>query len=49
LYFFYGAITAVISHGLVKERAVPPNEISRAVERKKRFVAHPLRHTYEEV
>ena len=49
LYFFHGAIAAVISHGLVKERAVPPNEINRAVERKKRFVANPPRHTYEEV
>jgi len=49
LYFFHGAIAAVISHGLVKERAVPPNEINRAVERKKRFVASPQRHTYEEV
>jgi hypothetical protein len=36
------------SHGLVKERAVPPKEIDRAVERKKRFAANPARHTYEE-
>ena len=49
LYFFHGAIAAVISQGLVKERAVPPNEINRAVERKKRFVTNPRRHTYEEV
>jgi len=49
LYFFHRAIAAVISHGLVKERVVPPNEINRAVERKKRFVANPQRHTYEEV
>ena len=49
LYFFHRAIAAVISHGLVKERVVPPNEINRAVERKKRFVANPPRHTYEEV
>ena len=40
---------AVISHGLVTERAVPLNEINRAVERKKRFVTNPQRHTYEEV
>ena len=49
LYFFHGAIAAIVSHGLVKERAVPPNEINRAIERKKRFVANPPRHTYEEV
>jgi phage-related protein len=35
LYFFFGAGVAVVSHGLVKERAVPPVEIERAMERKK--------------
>ena len=49
LYFFHGAVTAVVSHGVVKERAVPPKEIDRAVERKKRFAANPERHTYQEV
>jgi len=48
LYFFHGAIAAVVSHELVKERAVPPREIDRALERKKRFEANPSRHTYEE-
>jgi hypothetical protein len=38
----------VVWHGLVKERVVPPKEIDRAVERKKRFEANPPRHTYEE-
>ena len=38
----------VVSHGLVKERAVPPVEIDRAIERKKRFVTNPRRYTYEE-
>ncbi|HTT60542.1 MAG TPA: type II toxin-antitoxin system RelE/ParE family toxin [Bryobacteraceae bacterium] len=49
LYFFHGAVAAVVSHGLAKERAVPPKEIDRAVERKKRFEANPAKHTYEEV
>ncbi len=49
LYFFHGAVAAVVSHGLVKERAVPPKEIDRAVGRKNRFAANPERHTYEEV
>lgn len=49
LYFFHGAIAAVVSHGLAKERAVPPREIDRAVERKKRFETNPSKHTYEEV
>jgi phage-related protein len=48
LYFFHGAMVAVVSHGLVKERVVPPKEIDRALERKKRFEADPPRHTYEE-
>ena len=48
LYFFHGAIAAVVSHGLVKEQAVPPREIDRALERKKRFEADPPRHTYQE-
>ena len=49
LYFYHGTVAAVVSHGLVKERMVPPKEIDRAVERKKRFEASPWRHTYEEV
>jgi len=48
LYFFHGANVAVVSHGLVKEQVVPPKEIDRAVERKKRFGANPTRHTYQE-
>ena len=48
LYFFHGAMAAVVSHGVVKEGAVPPNEIDRAIERKRRFEANPARHTYRE-
>ena len=36
LYFFHGRTAAVVSHGIVKERAVPPKEIDLAVARKKR-------------
>ncbi len=48
LYFFHGRMAAVVSHGLVKLRAVPPREIDRAAERKRRFEADPQKHTYEE-
>jgi hypothetical protein len=48
LYFFHGTVAAVVSHGLIKERVVPPKEIDRAVERKKRFEVNPRKHTYEE-
>ncbi len=43
-----GVLTAVLSHGLVKEDRVPPNEIDRAVERKHRFDRDPTRHTFAE-
>jgi len=48
LYFFHGQAVAILSHGLVKERAVPPKEIDRAVQRKRKFAADPKKHTYEE-
>ncbi|HEY6343988.1 MAG TPA: type II toxin-antitoxin system RelE/ParE family toxin [Bryobacteraceae bacterium] len=48
LYFFHGVVAAVVSHGLIKERVVPPNEIDRAITRRQRFAANPERHTYEE-
>ena len=48
LYFFHGTVAAVVSHGLVKEHVVPPKEIDRALERKRRFEANPRTYTYEE-
>jgi phage-related protein len=48
LYFFHGAVAAVVAHGIVKESAVPPKEIDRAIERKKRFEANPAKHRQEE-
>src|SRR5262245_9179612 len=48
LYFFHGSVVAVVSHGLVKERVVPPKEIDQAIERKRRFAINPAKHTYEE-
>ena len=49
LYFFHGTQTVVVSHGLVKERQVPPAEIDRAVQRRMRFAANPKRHTHREL
>jgi phage-related protein len=43
LYFFHGNVAAVVSQGIVKERAVPPIEIERAIRRRKRFEANPTR------
>jgi phage-related protein len=46
LYFFHGRTAAVISHGIIKEDEVPGKEIERAVQRMKKFMANPARHTY---
>ncbi len=48
LYFFHENIAAVVSHGLTKEKRVPPKDIDRAVTAKERFVENPRRHTYQE-
>lgn len=44
--FFHGREAVVVSHGLLKARVVPPREIDRAIEHKKRFEADPKRHTF---
>ena len=41
LYFFHGNEAAVVSHGLAKERRVPPREIALALKRKQRFEEAP--------
>ena len=46
LYFFHGKEAAVVSHGLSKERRVPPGAIDQAIERKKKFEANPEQHTF---
>jgi len=48
LYFFHGNIAAVLSHGITKEQRIPPREIDKAIENKKRFTANPKQHTFEE-
>jgi phage-related protein len=47
LYFFYKDITTVVSHGLTKERLLPPREIERAIERRRKFHINPEPHTQE--
>jgi phage-related protein len=49
LYFFHGRAVAILSHGLVKERVVPPKEIDHALECMKKFEADPKKHTHEEM
>jgi phage-related protein len=45
LYFFHRNVAAVIAQGLVKERAVSPKEIDRALERKRRFETNPAKYS----
>jgi phage-related protein len=46
LYFFHRGVAAVVAHGIVKESGVPPKEIERAIERKRRFEANPAKHRH---
>ena len=39
---------AILASGIIKEREVPPQEIDRAIERKRRFEEDPAKHTYSE-
>lgn len=48
LYFFYGNTAAIISHGIFKEKRVPPAEIDKAIERRNKFESAPNQHTYQE-
>lgn len=47
LYFFHGTAAIIVSHGLIKERQVPPRDIDLAIRRKEQFEASPKRHTYK--
>ena len=40
LYFFAGKAVVVVSHGLTKERKVPPREIDLVIDRKKKVEAN---------
>lgn len=46
LYFFHGQNVAVLAHALHKTDSIPPEDVSRAIARKKAFVANPEQHTY---
>jgi len=48
LYFFHGNVAAVVSHGIIKEREVPPKEIDKAIQRRLKFEGNPKVHTFEE-
>jgi phage-related protein len=45
LYFFFGKNIVAVSHGITKEREVPPAEIEVAIKRKNLVVRSPDRYT----
>ena len=47
LYFFFGKAVVVVSHGLIKEREVPPKQIDVAVKRKKQVEANFGQYTFK--
>ena len=47
LYFFAGASVVVLSHGLTKEREIPPREIEIAIARKKQIEANFEKFTFK--
>ncbi len=47
LYFFHGTTAVVLTHGLVKKRAVLAKDIDAAVQRCRRFGQDPKGHAYE--
>ena len=47
LYFFHGRRAVVVSHGLVKERAVPVREIEVALKCKQLFESDPHTHGFQ--
>jgi len=47
LYFFHDK-TAIVSHGLIKEREVPEREIDLAIQRRAIYADDPEKHTYRE-
>jgi phage-related protein len=45
--YFFSEDKAIVLHGLKKEAEVPAGEIDLAIERRERFKANPLKHTYK--
>lgn len=45
--FFHGRAAAILSHGIVKEDAVPAREIELAIRRKQHFESNAAQHMAE--
>ena len=47
LYFFSDSKAAILSHGIIKERVVPPRDIDIAIKRRDKFEQAPDKYTYQ--
>jgi phage-related protein len=47
LYFFHGRDAVVLTHGLAKEKKVPPREIALAKKYMANFLANPSKHSFK--
>jgi len=47
LYFFDGETAAVLAHAITKEDIIPPADLRRAIDRKKKYNGNRKKHTYE--
>ncbi len=48
LYGFVGRNVVLVSHGLTKEKVVPPMEFELAIRRLEKFRENPVKHTSHE-
>lgn len=46
LYTFVGQNIVLLTNGTIKEKEVPPEDIDRAIEYRKRYLSNPELHTY---
>jgi len=47
LYSFVGKAIVLLTNGTQKEKEVPPEEINKALNFKKKYLANPKKHTHE--
>ncbi len=47
LYFFHENKAAVLAHGIIKEKIVPPADIDQAIKRREKFELAPETHSYQ--
>ena len=48
LYFFAGKDVVILTHGLTKEKKVPPADVERAIDRKTVYEQDPEKHQADE-